>query len=55
MVPQEQWMTAEVVVSLSLAFIKNRAPIFILGKCNLKGAKGMRKITAKKYLDARIL
>ena len=55
MVPPEQWMTAEEVVSLSLASMKSRDTIFIPGEHNLKRAKKMRKTTVKKYLDARIL
>lgn len=55
MVPQERWMTAEEVVSLSLASIKSRDTIYIPGEHNLKRAKRMRKNTVKKYLDARIL
>ena len=55
MVPQEQWMTAEEVVSLSLASIKSRDTIFIPGEQNLKRAEKIRKRTVKKYLNARIL
>ena len=55
MVPQEQWMTAEEVVTLSLASIKSRDTIFIPGEHNVIRAKKMRKNTVKKYLEARIL
>ena len=55
MLPPEMWMTAEEVVSLSLASVKNRDIIFIPGEHNAIQAKKLRKKSAKKYLDARIL
>ena len=55
MLPAEMWMTAEEVVSLSLASVKNRDIIFIPGEHNAIQAKKLRKKSVKKYLDARIL
>lgn len=55
MLPPEMWMTAEEVVSLSLASVKNRDIIFIPGEHNAIQAKKLRKKSVKKYLDARIL
>ncbi len=55
MLPEEMWMTAEEVVSQSLASVKSRDIIFIPGEHNVIQAKKLRKKLAKKYLDARIL
>ena len=55
MLPPEMWMTAEEVVSLSLASVKDRDIIFIPGEHNAIQAKKLRKKSVKKYLDARIL
>ena len=53
-VPPEQWMTSEEVVTLSLTSIKSRDVIFIPGEHNLQRARNFREKSAKKYLDARI-
>jgi len=54
-VAPERWMTAEEVVSLSLASVKNSDTIFIPGEHNVIRAKKLRKKSVKEYLDARIL
>ena len=55
LVRNEQWMTPEEVVSLSLASIKSKDTIFIPGEHNRKQAEKIRKSTVKKYLNAKIL
>lgn len=53
--PEESWMTAEEVVSLSLETVKTKNVIFIPGELNQKNIKDIRKATVKKYLKAKIL
>ena len=53
--PEEEWMTAEEVVSLSLETVKTKEVIFIPGEFNQKNIKDIRKATVNKYLKATML
>ncbi len=53
--PENLWMSAEEVVSLSLEAVKSNQVIFIPGKINQEIAKQKRKANMNKYLKCKII
>jgi short-subunit dehydrogenase len=55
LIPKENWMSAEEVVSLSLNAVKSNQVIFIPGETNQDIAKKARKTNLNKYLNCKII
>jgi short-subunit dehydrogenase len=54
-ISEENWMSAEEVVSLSLNAVKSNQIIFIPGEANQDIAKKVRKTNMNKYLSCKIM